>query len=148
MFNKLSRLIIITGETKDIAKEVVPLMVRAPVVSMPLNEINNLRHFANRLLRLTDGIIFSDEASLNEVVQNNFEFLDTMRTVLFHLLNLSEKQNFPISDKNYLRFLLAKIDNLIAQLNSPPFLQPRKSAIRRKFTEDKSDEDFTECDFI
>ena len=133
---KLGRLIVITRESQNIATEVIPLLVEVPLSNMPLNKINNLRHFSKKLLKLTDNIILSDETSLNEVAQSNYEFLDTVNSILFLIL-----PHFNELNSRYIKSLQSKTEKLIAKLNSPPFLQHCKSRKLPSFFSDDENPD-------
>lgn len=133
----LRRVLDVTIETKKIANEVVPI-----IVEIPINN-ENLRYLLCRLLELIEGITFSDDVSINELAQNNYEFLDTLRASVLQLLSCSQRRVLPIFDREHLESVLHRIDVLISELNSPLFLKDQ-TLNRRNFTDHKSDEDLTE----
>lgn len=140
MIKKLIRLIDITRETKSIAKEIIPLLTQVPLDKMPLKKIDALRRFTVRLSELLDGLIFSDEISLNRLAQNNYEYLDTVRSCIFLLLPQADRSN-----RELLESLQSRIEDLIGKLNSPSFLQ---RSVRRNFTRHESDDKLTESELI
>ena len=153
MLNRLGRLISMANETIEIAKETIPLMINIPFDAIPLDKIGILAHFAKRLSELADGIIFSNETSINELAQNNYEFLDTIRATLFLLSSISETQPIPFIDKNYIALLQIKIDKLIAELNSmsptDEWTEPQHRKLSDEFShKKKSDKEFTEPNWI
>jgi len=80
---------------------------------------------------------------LLRVHQLNIEFLETLELTLFSIQNFCRKRNIPLQDKK-LASLLGKAITLLDEISAPPNLQHQKSAIRRIFTEEESDKDFTE----
>ena len=124
----LARLDTLSRESVEIAKEIIPLMGK-----VPLDDLVDFRDLIWRLLAIAYDIIPSKEVGLNELAQNNYKFLDTLHSVVFRLLNYSDKE-IPI-DRNRLEFLGMQTSALLKELNSPPFLQHRKRPPTDKFTE-------------
>ena len=75
--------------------------------------------------------------------QLNLELLETLEFSLLWLKDFSEKHNLLIPNRKNIASLLRKANSLLNEISSPPILQHQR-AIRRKFTRNKSDKDFTE----
>lgn len=142
---KWIKLFYIAKETRELAKGIIPLIIDIPFDKVQLDGNNNLIYLTSKLSALIDGLIFSDNISFNEFAQNNYEFLDTLKTTLNQILSLSERQSIPIIEKDEIHLIQAKIDKLIIELNVPPFLQLHKRILSdENLHEDESDKDFTE----
>lgn len=126
--DRLLRLLKISSKTRILAQEIVPL-----INNIPLND-NGTFYVINRLLELVDGIIYTDNITLLELAQNNFEFLDNLRTITLKLRN----QN--LITKTQFDLLLARIDRLIVEMNLFPTLNKELASdevLQRKRTDDK-----------
>lgn len=140
--DKLLRLINISKETIRVAKESIPIIADISSDHIPFDQFDNYRYFLSRLAELIEGVVFSDNASLNELAQTTYEFLDTLRSTIILVSNFKKIE---------LESIKFRIDKLIIELNAPPFLQHRKRTSEHptetsdeSLQEDKSDEDFTE----
>ena len=91
MTNKLARLVEINRQTKATVEEVITLITETPLDGVPLSEIATLKHLFSRLFELTDNAFLLNRVSLDENVQNTFEFLDVMRTILFMFQTIKPK---------------------------------------------------------
>ena len=74
--NKILTLQNISKKTRVITKELIPLIEQLPCPDLQTN------FFLNELLKLIDGIIFTDNISLNELTQNLYEFLDILYRIV------------------------------------------------------------------
>jgi hypothetical protein len=135
----LRSLLKITTEISEIAKEIIPLIDKAPQ-----EDYTNYQNLVQKLLTTAKHIIPSNNIPFNESVQNNYEFLDTLRSILFRFLHYFDNE-LP-SSREHLESLVSRIDKLLTKLNTTPFLQQDKSTTPsdENLQHRKSDTDFTE----
>jgi hypothetical protein len=67
---------------------------------------------------------FLDSLDPNTFAQSNYEFLDIIQTIILRLLGYSE--NSIPEQQEKLRSILNRIDVLLDDLNSPPFMLSKK----------------------
>lgn len=115
--NSLTELINISNETMAIAKEVVSLMDKVPIEDYP-----TFTRMLHRLAILSERLTFSEDITLIEMAQNNYEFLDTLKTILSILLQYPNNR----TDQTLFRNIMGKTDAIIDKIDSPPFLQHLK----------------------
>lgn len=120
------RLMKITEKSRRIAKEGIPIITDIPFDKLQLDGNEGLVYLTSRLIELLDGLVFSDAITFDELAQNNFEFLDTLKTTLTQIHTLTKQQPFSIVDEKKLEEMQVKIHALVAELSAPPFLQHRK----------------------
>jgi len=100
-------------------------------VSDALQIDNNLKSLILREMAVYDGLIPSDAISFNELVQNNYEYLDILNAITLRILQHIDKQS--LREKAKLTAFNDEINILIAELNIPLSLQYNIS--RRKVTD-------------
>jgi hypothetical protein len=122
----LTKLMEISKENIAIAKQITPLINQIP---------SSLLY---RLIELCDEIVFSNDVSINQSFQSNFEFLDTIRSFLFVYRCKVPNQPLAIMGEEQVDVLLSKIDFLLEELNDVTY---RKRISRRKVTDFKTDEE-------
>jgi hypothetical protein len=113
----ITRLIEISKNSVEMANE-IELLMRTTLQSDSIN-----RNLASRVLASFDDLIPHSGISLDQLAQNNYEFLDTLKTIVARLLQRSDKT---YNEKAKLKSLDVNIASLITELNSPPFLQHRE----------------------
>jgi Ni,Fe-hydrogenase I large subunit len=115
----ITELLNITKKAVTIAEESEKFVLAA------LQTDIGIKSLISRNTALYDGLIPSDNISFNEVVQNNYEFLDTLNAIIGRIIQHIDKQS--LREKVKLETLNGEINLLMAELNSHLFLQKRKS---------------------
>ena len=110
----ISELLNITKEAVKIAEETEKFVLVA------LKNDTDIKSLVSRNIAICDGLIPSDDISVNELVQNNYEFLDILKAIIVRILQHADNQS--LRGKMQLKNLNGKINVLIAELNSPVFL--------------------------
>jgi len=118
----------ISKESVTIAKQITPLINQIP------------SSLLSRLIELCDEIVFSNDVSINQSLQSNFEFLDTIRSFLFAYKGQVQNQPIIVVSEEQIDALLLKIDFLLKELNAIPY---NNKISRRKVTDFKTDEEET-----
>ena len=80
----------------------------------------NMKNLVYRLISLYDVLIPSEHVLISDLPQNNYEFLDTLKTIIARILQYSD----PI-ETTKLESIDARIDTLIEELTSKLFPQHR-----------------------
>jgi hypothetical protein len=99
------RLNVISKETVEIAKEVIP-----SIGKVPPDDYLNYEYLVHELMTLTNKIIPSKAGPLGESSQGIFEFLDTLKSIVFRFSTYS-KESFPNISKERLKLVQTKIDH-------------------------------------
>ena len=115
----------ITKKAVTIAEEIEKF------VSDALQIDNGLKSLILREISVYDGLIPSDNTSFNELVQNNYEYLDILNAITLRILQHTDKQS--LREKAKLTAFNDEINTLIAELNIPLSLQYNIN--RRKVTD-------------
>jgi hypothetical protein len=133
----LTTIVQISKEVISVVEEMMPLIAKAPV-----ND-SGLQGLLYECIFLCKRLSFLDTVNLNEFAQNNYEFLDVIKTIILRVSGCHENESLETQEK--LRSLIVRIDIIVDKLNAPPFPQNYSLRTSDKFLQrKKSDEDFTE----
>ena len=80
----------------------------------------NMKNLTRRLISLYDLLIPSEHVLISDLPQNNYEFLDTLKTIIARIMQHSD-----FTERTKLEFIDARIDTLIEELTSTLFPQHR-----------------------
>jgi hypothetical protein len=126
----------------NITKKVVAIVEESEkFVFVALRTDSGMKTLFSRLIALYDGLIPSNAISINELTQNNYEFLDTLKAIIIRVLQNTQINNR--RERAELESFNVRIDLLIAELNLPPFLQHLKPS-DEILHDNRSDADLTE----
>lgn len=115
----------ISEEVVSVIEEMTPLIAKAPI-----ND-SGLQSLLHKCIFLCSRLSFLDTVDLNEFAQNNYEFLDMIKTIILRISECHKSESLETQEK--VRSLIVRIDMLLDKLTTPAFLQ--KQTPTDKFTE-------------
>ncbi len=122
-----------------ISKEVVNILgdFEPFIANLPIDDVG-LQGLLHECMVHCEGLSFLDSLDSDKFAQSNYEFLDIMQTIILRLLGHSENSISEQQEK--LRSILNRINVLLDDLNSPPFILSKKLSdefLQRKKSDDK-----------
>jgi len=136
--NNLTNLLKITKKATEIAEETENFTFTV------LKTDTCMVSLVSRLILLYDGLIdglIPFGISIDQLAQNNYELLDTLKAIVVRILQYADKQS--LRERETLESFNVRIDALIEELNSPLFLQHRKPS-DGSYHDDESDDKLPE----
>ena len=98
--------------------------------------------------------VYTEASRRNELFELSFQLSNVVYTLLNEVIDYCHENNIPIREATGIWNLMNESKNIFKQIEEvsspnyrPPKL-PRIESIRRKFTSEKSDEDFTEPETV